>query len=434
LDEFFEIAYAAVSNRLCFFTGTGFSKAVTGGVAPSWQKLLESVCDRCEVQESIKNTLFPQDSTNPLTLEESAQVISIELLKDKKLIHLEISEILNNLELTESNDEISRFLSEKSYRVITTNYDKLIEKLAGESDCHSITPGQPIPRSRARVKVFHVHGSIDVPKNMVVTSDDYLQFMNSESYYSRKMSTVLHENAVVILGYSLSDMNLKAIMSDYKRFSKDHIIGSNIFLIARSEVHQHIKDYYSYCYGIRVLDDTDIHDFFHKLNAALPGAEDCVEKSIENIKKVLSGSHSFSDSFLKIENSFYQIFSSLGAVGLSINDERVVKVLGAVISKKKELTDTYNAWEQYEHLARWLIHLASILELKGTSIEDVYLESTLRSMTTMRKGMYIGYSWHAYNSWNARWGRILPQNRTLIRTYILENTDWEDALSIVHRG
>jgi hypothetical protein len=81
MSEFFEIAYAAVTNRLCLFTGTGFSKAVTENDAPSWQGLLETICDMCDGSDSLKKSLFPSDGKNPLSLEESAQVISIELLK-----------------------------------------------------------------------------------------------------------------------------------------------------------------------------------------------------------------------------------------------------------------------------------------------------------------------------------------------------------------
>lgn len=147
----------------------------------------------------------------------------------------------------------------------------------GFDACHSLTPGLPIPRSSARVKVYHVHGSIDSPENMVVTSDDYFKFIHSESYFSRKLSTVLHENTVVILGCSLGDANLKSIISDYKGFSKNHVIGSNIFLVSRSKVDQPVKDYYAHCYGIRVIDETECHDFFSKLSSEILNAEKCTE-------------------------------------------------------------------------------------------------------------------------------------------------------------
>jgi hypothetical protein len=63
MSEYFEIAYAAASGQLCLFTGTGFSKAVTENDAPSWQGLLESVCDLARDPTALKTALFPQGET-----------------------------------------------------------------------------------------------------------------------------------------------------------------------------------------------------------------------------------------------------------------------------------------------------------------------------------------------------------------------------------
>lgn len=434
MSEYFEIAYAAVSNRLCFFTGTGFSKAISDNQAPSWRGLLEECCLLTPRGNALKSALFPSDGKNQLSLEEAAQVISIEMLNSGKNLHEEISRIISKINLKGDNTEISDFLSSRACRIVTTNYDKLAEKLAGENECQSLTPGLPIPRSSARVKVYHVHGSIDSPENMVVTSDDYFKFMNSSSYFSKKLSTVLHENTVVILGYSLGDTNLKSIISDYKGFSRNHVIGSNLFLVSKSPVDQSVKDYYSHCYGIRVIDSTEVHDFFRALNNSLPNAEKCTESSVESIRKVVFQGQEFTKDFLRIENSFYEIVSSIAAIGVSIENPEVVRALGKIIEYKSQLTRENNAWEQYEHLARWLIYLAGILELSGTSIKKIYLDAALRSMTTMRSKSYIGYSWHAYNSWNNRWTSIISKNRGIIRAFIEENTDWDDALAVVRKA
>ena len=81
MSEYFEIAYAATSSRLCLFTGTGFSKSVSDNQAPSWQGLLESLCELLANGNDLKASLFPKDGKNTLGLEEAAQVISIELQK-----------------------------------------------------------------------------------------------------------------------------------------------------------------------------------------------------------------------------------------------------------------------------------------------------------------------------------------------------------------
>ena len=432
MSEIFEIAYAAATNRLCFFTGTGFSKAVTNNSAPSWQGLLEDLCDLLPDPDKLKESLFPDDKPSPLSLEETAQVISIKLTALNKSIHEETANLIGGIELDGDNEQIAKFFSERQFRIVTTNYDRLAEKLTGENECQSLTPGLPIPRSSANVKVYHVHGSIDSPENMVITSEDYFKFINGDSYFSRKLSTVLHENTVVILGYSLGDTNLKAIISDYKGFSKTHVIGSNIFLVSRSQVDQHVKDYYSHCYGIRVLDDLDIPDFFCDLNEKTPKVESIAKRSMDSLRKVVYENHHFKEAYLKLEDSFYRIISALSAEGLSLENDRVVAMIGDVIDAKRELTTENNAWEQYEQLARWLIYLGTILEIKGTSIEKIYLKAVLRSMNTMSNKLIIGYSWHAYKAWKHRWPSIMSSNRALIKQHIEEKTSDGDALSVVN--
>lgn len=434
MSEFYEIAYAVASRQLCLFTGTGFSKAVSGNTAPSWQGLLEAVCAKCDHPDLLKETLFPAVPPNPLALEEAAQVIAIELERKGLSIHQEIADLIKPVSLVGANQPIADFFAANSFRVVTTNYDKLVEQLCGEARTQSLTPGLPVPRMSADVKVYHVHGSVDVPDNMVVTSEDYFRFINGESYFSRKLSTVLHENAVVILGYSLGDTNLKAIISDYKGFARSQMLGSNIFLVSREKVAGYIKDYYAHCYGIRVLDGIEIYDFFAKVNAFVPEAQKNIEKSLKNIGNVIHNDYHFVDNYLQRDMSFYEIISSLGAAGLSIKDPRVVQLIGKIIKRKDELAHAPNEWHQYEHLARWLIYLANILELVGSSIEETYLSATLVSMNSMGRPWRRGYSWAAYGAWTAGWSGIIAANRVLIKKHILEHTDWPDALAVVSQG
>ena len=163
MSEIFEIAYAAATNRLCLFTGTGFSKSVTENNAPSWQGLLEDLCELLPDSDEFKESLFSLGKPSPLSLEEIAQVISIRLSSNDKNIHEETANLIRGIELSGDNNQVSAFFSEREFRVVTTNYDKLAEGLTGENECQSLTPGLPIPRSSASVKVYHVHGSIEKP-------------------------------------------------------------------------------------------------------------------------------------------------------------------------------------------------------------------------------------------------------------------------------
>ncbi len=433
MSEYFEIAYAVAARRLCLFTGTGFSKALTEGNMPGWQELLEKVCEEHVENSDLKGALFPRGVENPLHLEEAAQTIQMDLNGQGKNLHEVIADLVKTIPATGKIDSVKKFFKTRTFRVVTTNYDKLSEGLA-ETGCQSLGPGLPVPRSNSRVKVFHVHGSIDCPSQMVVTSDDYFDFMHSETYFSRKLSTVLHENTVVILGYSLGDTNLKSILNEYSGFMRENIVGSSIFFVSRSPVEQPIIDYYAACYGIRVIDGIEVETFFKKLERQYPRAEETFEKSIEGLNGILNEGKKLNRNFLKMRESFSQMVSALGAQGESLDDPKVVNLFEQIVTEKKVLCGATNAWEQYEHLASWLANLGSLLVIKGLSLEGPYLDAVKFSMETMSNSMKRGYSWHAYTSWDSKWKTIHASNRAMIKKFINANSDAADALKIVSRG
>lgn len=432
MDRFYEVAYAAASNRLCLFTGTGFSKAVSENSAPSWQTLLEDLCDLLPSEINPKTALFASSTETLLNLEEAAQIIELKHKEHKIETKLEIKRIIEDVTLSNESKETKKFFKGNSFRIITTNYDKLAEELAGFGRSQTITPGLPIPRSSADVKVYHVHGSTDSPENMVVTTEDYFEFMNKDSYFSKKLSTILHENTVIILGYSLADTNLKRVISEYRKFSKSHVIGSNIIFVSRSKIKQHIQDFYYHCFGIRVWDGIEVEHFFERLNQTLPKVRKLIYKSISSVERVIDHGRRFTDSFIALEDSFYRFLSSLSAKGYSLDNPRVVKVIGQMLDRKKIMTMESGAWEQYEHLAGWLIYLGAYFELRDTSIQDKYLKAVGLSMEKMSKERYLGYSWKAYQLWQTGWPTVNASNRDLIRRYIAMQAPDEDALSIIN--
>lgn len=433
MSEYFEIAYAAAAKRLCLFTGTGFSRALSGGKAPGWQELLEMLCDTHIKNDDFKRALFPAEEVNSLQLDEAAQVIAIELMKKNKDLHEEIAKLINRVKLSGKYPETEKFFKERSFRVVTTNYDKLAEKLAGDGAL-SLSPGRPIPRSTSRMKAYHVHGSVDVPGRMVVTADDYFRFMHSESYFSRKLSTVLHENTVVILGYSLGDTNLKAILNDYRGFVRSHVVSNSVFLVSRKPIDQRISDYYSNCYGIRVISNTEVEEFFSNLNKNIPEAEKCVEKSRDSIKKVLYDGHEFTEKYIQDESSFYEIVASIGAIGASLDEKAVVETFSDIIKKKRDHTQKSGAWPQYVQLASWLTYLGSLIDVRGTAVEKTFLEAVEFSMNHMSRKMALGYSWHAYKVWDARWSSVTADNRNLIAAHMADRTQHIDAKEMASRG
>ena len=433
MSEYFEIAYAATAKRLCFFTGTGFSKSISANTAPGWDQLLKQVCDEFIGDENFKESIFPtaKDAAS-LQLDEIAQVIKLELAKIGQSLHSCVAELIGKLKLDGTFPNAQKIFQEETFRVVTTNYDKLAEDLATEN-VKSVCPGRPIPRSDSRVKVLHVHGSVDVPERMVLTSDDYFHFMEKDTYFSRKLSTLLHENTVVILGYSLGDTNLKAILNDYLGFVRDHKVSNSIFFVSRKQVPQEIIDYYFSCYGIRVIEETEVEVFFENLNTQIPEAKKRYDRTLENYETVFSNKGSFKDDYLKKEKSFYEIVCSLGAFGGSLNDTIVVDAFDKIISQKIELSRENSAWTQYTHLAKWLTYLGSLLDVEGTSVENTSIEAVHFSMDRMGKKKWAT-AWEAYEVWDNQWRSLTLQNRSLLSEKLSGKALNDDALEVISRG
>ncbi|GJJ80211.1 SIR2 family protein [Pasteurella canis] len=416
---FTEIAYALGHERLCLFTGAGFTKAITDGKAPSWRDLLRQVCQRNELPLDILDEA--NESSTALNLEEKAQLIAGLLQDKKKSIHIEISEIIQNIQLATADIEnIKIFFKNESFHLLTTNYDRLAEQLA-EDNYQSFSPKKPIPRSSAKIQIYHIHGSIDAPTGMVVTAEDYFQFINYESYFSRKLSICLHENLVVILGYSLSDTNLKAIINEYKGFSINQHIASNIFFVSRDNVSQYTKDYYSNCFGIRVIDNMEIDDFFKAVNEKSKLVKQKKDKKIENIKNVLYNGSNYTESYLKKDIALFEILASIHALGIELQDKNVISLIRKVLEKKIEFTTHNGAWEQYYHLALWLTYLASIIKLCHSPLKLIFLEGAKLSLSMLGSKWEWAKPWEATLEWQKSWGNIIPENRLLIKEYVEEN-------------
>ncbi|EFO2250393.1 hypothetical protein DP038_23260 [Escherichia coli] len=63
--------------------------------------------------------------------------------------------------------------------------------------------------------------------------------------------------------------------------------------------------------------------------------KDIIERARENIRKVVSGAYTYKNEYLKLEDSFYQIISSIISEGLDWNDDKVVSLFERIIEKSE---------------------------------------------------------------------------------------------------
>lgn len=432
MDPYYELAYALESKSLCLFVGTGFSMHLTDRKAPNWIGLLKQCAEELEDGDSLCEQLFP-DNKPIMPLEECASIIQVKMHYNGLCLHTAIANRIEDLRLGKNADYTKKFVNKfLDLKFVTTNYDRLIDReLLKECDRTTYGSGFPINRQPRGVQIYHIHGSVKYPKKMVVTSDDYFRFLNSPDYFSSKVQTLIEENTTVIIGYSLGDINFKSILNKF-RVNRHHDINrQNLFFLSRSKIDNHVRDYYDRSYGLRVIDETDIDDFLRKVTKKHESIKGRVNKSRDLLFPVLEKKKKFTDSYLKKKDSFFEIIATLSSNAVLVSHPDVVRFLKDVLQRKNNFTNEDGAWNQYVHLANWLVHLGCIMDIKPTPLKEAYLDAVETSFRNMSKKKTLGRSWDAFWAWKKGWNSLTYDNRVMIIEHFEEDDRTEDMNEVL---
>ena len=92
--------------------------------------------------------------------------------------------------------------------VITTNYDDLIERV------FEFNPliGNDILLSNPYGSVYKIHGCLNHPGHIIITSDDYDNFESRYELIRAQLLSLFIHNPIVFLGYNMGDDNIKKIL------------------------------------------------------------------------------------------------------------------------------------------------------------------------------------------------------------------------------
>lgn len=278
MDKYLEIATSYIGKSITFFIGTGFSRYLTNNKAPSWLELIIEATKRLDLangNEELFNNFFEVQPDNNIKtkfdLLTCAQILELKYKEKEMNLKEEICKIINeniNSE-TINKDKLAivkqLFQENPDINIITTNYDNLICESIFGNNCRTFIQGAVRVCSNTGINVFHIHGSISNPESIVLTTNDYFEFQHRNNYFSRKLYTLLQETTTVVLGYSLGDFNLNSILNEARNTRDPSIKTSDIFYITRDIVDNTLVEFYSYTYGINVIQYTEIDEFIENL-------------------------------------------------------------------------------------------------------------------------------------------------------------------------
>lgn len=234
------------------FIGSGISKRYLMD-SPSWIELLERFWNETNFDndfygtlKGIKDNLLEKGNSdlnagfqanikiatmieNELNRKFNQKKITIDGLSTKEAYKENISPFkyaLSNLfsEATLKDDIEDEFKSwqafiRKSQIVITTNYDTLIEDSYSDGKDKSLKKyiGQEgfFDNTTGSADLFKIHGCCTVANSIVINEKDYELFNKNSVLISAKILSSLVSSPIIFLGYSLSDANVRKIISDF---------------------------------------------------------------------------------------------------------------------------------------------------------------------------------------------------------------------------
>lgn len=333
-------------NHPVLFVGTGFSLRYLKK-SYSWENLLKAISfeikNNNEYFHDLKGLVYDKKSDKydymklaSLLQDEFNKIVStpenrhgkfkeindeyyrkadLGISSDKFKIY--ISSLLEDLEFKEDKeDEIAviKQLSKNISSIITTNYDGLIEKITSFDGL----VGNKILLSNPYGSVYKIHGSIEEPEGLIITTEDYEDFDSRYDLIRAQLISIFVHNPIIFIGYSVNDTNIKKILSTIYKYVQHNSpeaerIRNNFLLVeytAGSEsldVLDHDIDVDGNTIRINKVKTDNYIDIYKAIESlSLPVTAYQVKRVLDTVKEITSGGSikvSIADDIDEVKNS-----------------------------------------------------------------------------------------------------------------------------------
>lgn len=244
-----EIIEAGKNGELVLFVGAGVSMLLD---LPSWNGLAANVLEDLRKKKYLNYSEVEQLSH----LDAKKQLSIADIIARENDEELDISQFLPK---KDEGDSVYKTINDIGCVCVTTNYDELLaprfldkkEKVTGEAVAKEgirIFEKEKLLASYLDEPgtVVHLHGSVRQPKNMVVTTKDYLAHYD-DTRIQHFLGQLFENKTVLFLGYGLEEAEiLEHILrrgvvgprADKRRFSL------HPFYASQAPLYQKIHQYY----------------------------------------------------------------------------------------------------------------------------------------------------------------------------------------------
>lgn len=205
-DQFFrDYGNALVHGDAAVFAGAGLSRAA-GFV--DWRGLLKEFADELGLDLDLELDLVSVAQYH-LNAEGGAR---------SRLNQKIVDEFGSPRDLTPGHKTLARLPIDLYW---TTNYDDLLEQAARDAgktpEVKAAASSLTVTQRGADVVVHKLHGDISDPGNIVITRDDYEEYIDKRPGFRERLRSDLTSRTFLFVGFSFTDPHLDFILSELRR-------------------------------------------------------------------------------------------------------------------------------------------------------------------------------------------------------------------------
>ena len=211
-------------GRCVLFVGSGLS---AWGKLPTWRELLKLIVEEMRAEDPNRADLKELDA-----LIDAGKLLEVADYCKEKLGPQRLNEVLSEQLRGDTGDvpEPHKIIVSLPFAaVVTTNYDKLIERAYADVGA---VPKAPTHRdidslgsllfAKTRF-ILKAHGDIDRPDTLVLTTRDYQEIIHANPAFNEIFSALLLTYAILFVGYSLSDPDFRLLLDRQLRIFGEYV-------------------------------------------------------------------------------------------------------------------------------------------------------------------------------------------------------------------
>ncbi len=430
------IAASAIRGRLGLFVGTGFSKALTNGLALTFRELLIELVKELELGVNIDNDKQFRHKSHPQIASEIVKKhVEQSLWIDDKTGDLQVKQAASSLCNLLPDEEIrTKFYEElKTIRpswVITTNYDLVLESVFPNN--HSLLSHQPIMPNQECVPIFHLHGNRLYPQSLRITEEDYVSLLGPLDYQRIRLPLLLLESTTLMIGYALGDINVRAALEWARSFVVDdnrQEPDQGLIVQALFKENGATTDVKHGPNGEIILETDNLLSFLSEVATSIVNAQELnrfwQEIREEYLRNRQNDIYSMTNGSEE-RNRFLYVIENLPFIS---NPTSVISFLDSILGKIWQKARENGGWEYYNMFLELILDVLVRIDIgKNSPTVFGYLAQMLSQIGSFigpapRKND-IGIPWRAAETWETRKDELGEQKLRELRSLSRSQNLW----------